>query len=206
MSLDSPYLVYGTLTVNYAPFEGTVIYAEDITNSSATIQTTTDSNGQYTLDIMDIADDGDSIHIWCSYGDVSFTLNIIEPMHEEDFTYPDNRCLFTIGSDYQSDLLLFNVPYSITYTDSRQIVRFNFWEGSSYTGDMCKEAETVTLAGVETTITNLHILDSSVDMGYEVTIDGLSDDLLDTVWIVRNLTFGRESYNEYPWSLTLEKK
>jgi hypothetical protein len=206
MSLDSPYLIYGTLNVNYAPFMGTTIYAQDTTVASAIIETTTDINGQYTLDIIDIANDTDTIHVWCSYGETSFTLDITESMKEVNFTYPDNRCLFTIQTDYQEDLLLFNVPHTITYTDSRQIVRFNFWTGSSYTGDMYKQAETITLSGIETSDTNLHVLDSSVDAGYELTIAGLCDDLFNTIWIVRNYTFSREAYNQYNWSLTLEKK
>lgn len=206
MSLDSPYLVYGTLNVNYAPYSGTIINIQDVTVGSAILTDTTDVNGQYEIDIASIATDGDTIRVWCSYGDESFILNLIEPMMEVDFTYPDNRCLFTIGTGYQSDLLLFNVPHTITYADSRSIVRFHFWEGSSYTGDMYKAAEVVTLAGLETSDTNLHILDSSVDEGFEITIAGLNDALLDTIWVVRGFMFGRNSYYECPWSLTLEKK
>jgi hypothetical protein len=97
-------------------------------------------------------------------------------------------------------------PHTLGYADSRNIVRFNFWTGTSYTGDIGKASETIMLDGTESDDVAVHLMDDAVDNGDVLTLSGFNDPLLDTTWVVRNFTFTRETYNEYSWSLTLEKK
>lgn len=90
MSLDSPYLVYGVISTDGFPYSGAVVYIQDTTASSAILEATTDSNGQYAIDIMDIADDGDVILIWCNLAALpteSFILDITGAMYEADLDF-----------------------------------------------------------------------------------------------------------------------
>jgi hypothetical protein len=104
-------------------------------------------------------------------------------------------------------VIYFTPPHTISYTDSRNIVRFNFWTGTSYTGDVEKSAETLMMQGTESTDIYLHIMDTQVDDNAgDLEITELGDVLLDSTWVVRNFTFTREGKYEYSWSLTLEKK
>jgi len=116
-----------------------------------------------------------------------------------------SSCTFAIIFD--TGTVTLGTPNSISYNDSRSIVRFNFWTGSSYTGDVCKAAESITMNGVESTNTDIYNMDTYIDNeDTEVTIAGFNDTLLDTTWVIRNLSFMRDRYNTYSWSLTLEKK
>ena len=116
-------------------------------------------------------------------------------------------CTFTVdtGSGLPVALTM-NTPHTISYVDSRNIVRFYFWTGTSYTGDIEKSAETVTMNGNMTSATNLQTIDTQVDAGESLVLAGLADALLNREWVVRNFTYTRASVNEYQWSLTLEKK
>jgi len=95
MSLEFPYLVFGQITDSGMPCENVLVYAKDLTNDSAELEVFTDSNGQYIIDIASIANDGDSIHVWCfntgDYDDDTFVLDITGPGEEINLylgTYP----------------------------------------------------------------------------------------------------------------------
>jgi hypothetical protein len=81
MTLENPYHVYGIVSDGGTPSNNAKVYAKDITLGSSIISVTTGSNGRYILDLSSIANDGDTISVWCfssdgKYKSISFTLDI----------------------------------------------------------------------------------------------------------------------------------
>lgn len=89
MALDNPYFVYGTITDGGSPVNSAHVYVRDTTLGSTILNMTTSSNGQYIIDIEDIATNGDTIKVW-SYGPTgkyiysTFVLDISGPNQKAD--------------------------------------------------------------------------------------------------------------------------
>jgi hypothetical protein len=87
MSLENPFPIFGRANAVGGPQVGITIYVKDITVDSATIEATSGSNGEYIIDIMEIANDTDSIQVWAfgpdaEYGEVTFILDVSGPAKE----------------------------------------------------------------------------------------------------------------------------
>ena len=79
MSLPVNYYVVGYVYDSGLPVNGAKVRITD----SGSVETTTDSDGKYTLNIKTIATDGNTIYVRAYYNgkyrSESFTLNITEP-------------------------------------------------------------------------------------------------------------------------------
>ena len=102
MALDHPYPVYGRVRDNTGYLSGVTVNAVDITAASSTINAETGTNGEYFVDIMDIASNGHTIEISATYGgkdgSKTFVLDISGPAQEIDlFLFEAGAFIMKLG-------------------------------------------------------------------------------------------------------------
>jgi len=212
MVLPVPYPVYGyIISTSGASLSGANVSATDITNPQGTGNDTSDANGSYSINLMDYADDGDTIQVTATSGvntdTETFTLNLSDGAYRLDLT-PSSMCdTFTITGTTDSITLL--QPYSLQLSDSRGIKQIHFFTGADTVFDIGKETESLTISGMETSnVSSLFsTLDGIISNGEEVTISDMGINDIDTTWYISDYNYtvvgGMEDECEY--NITLEK-
>jgi hypothetical protein len=101
-------------------------------------------------------------------------------------------------------------PTSYTYTNNRQVNKFNTWVGERKVYDLARTSKTLTMAGIEygsTATTTLNCVVAMKDNGGYVTISGIGDTLVDTTWLISDFDYNknRGNPNIWDWTLSLER-
>ena len=141
MTLPVPYPVYGVITDGGSPVNNALVHAQDTTTGGTIATTTTNANGEYQINLENIANDGNNITVWSSYDgknkNYSFTLNIANKAERvnlalESTTLSDSVSLSESLSKI-ADMIRSNTD-SITLSDSyNSIGNFNSVNSDSLT-------------------------------------------------------------------------
>jgi hypothetical protein len=205
--LTDPYWVYGTVKQYGAVVNGAIVSAQDTTLGSAILTQTTGANGQFTIDIETIAEDGDTIMVWVDtptggYKSETFVLDASGTHMRVDMEIESPPCIFSLMTDTSSWLL--TMPETIIYDDARQVRNINLWD-SLYTLDLGKDTESIILSGHETNKDYIDKTDLALDLGEEITISGFGDSGLDGVWVGESFTYEYIIPGLYSYNLRLER-
>jgi len=129
------------------------------------------------------------------------------------YNFKNVDCQFKITQSTSSVYL--STPETLTFTDSKGIQQFYFWNDSSVVIDIGKESEEITLSGIENkrgrskSITSvMYDVDEMVENGTSIEIDDLGiDDIINTTWFIKEFSYTLNSgeTDACSWSLTLEK-
>jgi len=143
-------------------------------------------------------------------GDITGRIGNFAITSGEEYDLP---CDFKIIQSSTSVYL--STPNSITFTDSKGIQQFYFWNDSSVVIDIGKESEEITLSGIENkrgrskSITSvMYDVDKMVENGTSIEIDDLGiDDIINTTWFIKEFSYtvNAGEKDACSWSLTLEK-
>ena len=205
--LTDPYWVYGTVRQFGAPCDGAVVSIQDITTGSDIVTETTGANGQFIINIQDIADNGDTIMVWVDtptggYKSETFVLDVSGPNMWVDMEIESPPCVFYLSTDTQAWML--TLPETITYSDGRILNILNLWD-SLYVTDAGKNTENISLSGFEPTKDYINKTDLALDNGEEITINGFSNTNIDGVWVAENFTYTRNEPGGYYYNISLER-
>jgi hypothetical protein len=106
--------------------------------------------------------------------------------------------------------VILNVPDSITISTSRNIQLLSFTSGNIALMDKGYGNKSIIMTGVETSTSDdkMKWLNYMMDNKEIVTISGLPDTNLNTVYYIADLSFKREAGEvyEYDWTITCDKK
>ena len=208
MVLTDPFWVYGTITDAGVNVEGAVVYIQDTTVASSVLNETTPANGQYTINIQTIANDGDTISVWVTTptgltASSSFVLDVsgVNQLIDLGVTgYP--VCPFTITTT--EDTWDVNMPESVIYGDSRILIRLNLWN-DLFISDGGKEAENITLNGFDPNKAAINNIDAAMDDGLSMIISGFNNGNIDGTWVAESFSYTREEPGRYGYSISLER-
>lgn len=102
MTLPVPYMVYGHIyNSNGTVADGAGVNAQDITAGGAFVNTTTDANGRYQLNLQTIATDGNTIRVNASRLGATNTTTFVL-----DISYAAKLINLTLGAVAGTDLSL----------------------------------------------------------------------------------------------------
>ena len=114
---------------------------------------------------------------------------------------------YTITGD--NSTVTFDMPIYIVKGTSRDIVNYVFSDNTDTQSDMGKLSDYVSFNGVvySSATTYLHTVDTMMDNGEEVTVDGFSDSNLNSDYLVSDLQYNHigGQKNIYHYSITLER-
>ena len=120
MSLPIPYIVYGTITdISSNPLESAEVRVSGSSSESYTSDTT-DSSGQYSVNIQNYATDGDTVTVTAIYngksGTNSFSLTLGElPSKELDVSFDIRDLSFKVLKTPTGRVSIIKVPGKKVY-------------------------------------------------------------------------------------------
>jgi len=207
MSIPVPFMVYGYVTRNGVAVSSAKVYASNNTVGSNTLIATTNSLGQYQINVRNLTSvfNGNTIKVWCEstiyHDDDSFVLSIAGASKRLDFALTEFCDHFYLNS------YSFRMPSTLSFNDSMNITQFHFYDGVDVSYTDSKSTENITLSGYDFIDYDKYSdLSDDMENGIEFVVTGFNNGI-DATYVIEDFTYIR-SINEndaVEYSITLEK-
>lgn len=150
-----------------------------------------------------------SYYAYCTqlYAYISYDLDNYSP------EIRTTQCYAVVNYAASSTTCFLSKPHSYTYSNSRQVNKFNTWSGERKVYDVTRTSKMLVMMGIEyprpdsVVTTTLNCVRAMKDNGTYITITGTGDTLVDTTWMIQDFSFAKNESNPYiyDWVLTLER-